>query len=218
MSLSAVAEAGAPSPTTYSCVVLSRKKQSPDAPVTPEPLEPEVDRVAGKGRPTPKRKDQVAAQRRPLVDDGRAATREQKQARRLARTQAREGMMRGEERYLSGRDKGPERRFMRDCVDSRRNVGEILLPAMLFIIVLSLIPTGWAYVAFFGLAYALIVGGIVDSVLLWRRVKRRVIENFGAEPSKGSKSYVIMRAFQMRMSRVPRPQVNRGDEVVARRR
>lgn len=196
--------------------MLSRKK-TPAEPVAPSTPEPDPALAVGKGRPTPKRKDQVAAQRRPLVDNGRAASREQKQARREARTKAREGMMRGEERFLAERDKGPVRRYMRDCVDSRRNVGELLLPAMLLIILLSLIPTSWAYLAFFGLAYSLIVAGIVDSVMLWRRTKRRVIETFGEEPGKGSKSYVVMRAFQMRMSRVPRPQVNRGDPVVVRR-
>ena len=41
---------------------------------------------------------------------------------------------------------------------------------------------------------------------------KAIVEKFGQEPPKGSASYAIMRSFQMRISRVPRPQVARGDK------
>lgn len=195
--------------------MLSRKKPQP-VPADPEPIEVEP-RPGSKGRPTPKRRDQEAARRRPLVDDGKAATAAQKARRKEARAKAREGMMRGDERYLGPRDRGPMRRFLRDSVDSRWNIGEVLLPCMLVILALTVVPTAWAQSAMFFLAYGLIMFGILDTVLLWRRTKRRAIEAFGEEPGKGSAMYVAMRAFQMRMSRVPRAQLKRGDPVVPRR-
>lgn len=200
--------------------MLSRKKQSPVTEAEPvAPSDDASDRrgPAPKGRPTPKRREQEARRRRPLVDNGRAATAEQRARVKAERAKARQGMLRGDDRYLGARDRGPVKRFLRDTVDARRNIGEYLLPLMLIILALSMLQTTWAQLGVFVLAYGLILVGVVDAVLLWRRTKRRVIEVFGEEPPKGSASYVVIRAFQMRMSRVPRPQVKRGDPVVPRR-
>jgi len=65
----------------------------------------------------------------------------------------------------------------------------------------------------FAAAYGLILVGLVDSILLWRRTKAKIPEVFGEEAPRGSASYVVLRAFQMRMSRVPRPAVERGAEL-----
>ena len=131
------------------------------------------------------------------------------------RARAREGMMRGEERYLMERDRGPERRFLRDAVDVRWNIGEILLPAMIIILAVSLLPFDWTRTLFL-LAYAVMIFGLLDSWLLWRRTRTRFVEAFGREPGRGSAWYVMLRSFQMRMSRVPRPAVQRGDALTRR--
>ena len=167
----------------------------------------------GKGRPTPKRRDAEAANRRPLVGAATSKTPESKAKARAARAQAREAMLRGEERYLSERDKGPERRFLRDSVDVRLSIGEFLLPVMVTVLALSLLPIGWARTASFFLAYGLMLFAIIDSWLLWRKVKARFVDEFGHLPGRGSASYVVLRAFQMRGSRIPRPAVRRGDEL-----
>ena len=73
------------------------------------------------------------------------------------RLDSREAMLRGEERYLPERDKGPERRFLRDMVDRRINVGEFLLPAMIIILGLSLLPMRWAQTGTFVAAYGLLL-------------------------------------------------------------
>lgn len=39
------------------------------------------------------------------------------------------------------------------------------------------------------------------------------MEGFGDGPGRGSVMYVVMRAFQMRRSRMPRPAIARGAEV-----
>lgn len=192
----------------------SRKSPREPAPKQAPAGEP---RPGAKNRPTPKRKEREAANRRPLVPDTKGATSEQKSRRREARSRAREGMLSGDERYLGPRDRGPVRRYLRDTVDARWNIGEVLLPAMLVILALSFVQAPWARVGVFVVAYGLILVGVLDAALLWRRTKGKVVEHFGEEPARGSATYVILRAFQMRMSRVPRPQVARGDEVRPRR-
>lgn len=179
-----------------------------------EPVDPA--RPGGKGRPTPKRRDAERANRRPLVVDKKAMSAEQKAKVRADRAKVREAMLNGEERYLPARDRGPERRFLRDAVDRRWNIGEILLPAMIAVLAVSLLPFAWARGGTFLVAYALMLFGIIDCWLLWRRTKARFTQAFGEEPGKGSAWYVVLRAFQMRGSRIPRPAVSRGDELVRR--
>ncbi|MGB5951872.1 MAG: DUF3043 domain-containing protein [Ornithinimicrobium sp.] len=190
-----------------------------DAPATPESAEPEAAAQvsAGKGRPTPKRRDSEAARRRPLVVDTRSlskdARREEKRKRQIGRARAREGMLQGDQKYLALRDRGPQRRYLRDAVDRRWNIGEILLPTMLLILAASLVRVSGVQLMMFAAAYGLIIFGLVDAVLLWRRTKVAYIDEFQTEPPRGSASYVVLRSFQMRRSRVPRAQVGRGDPL-----
>jgi hypothetical protein len=173
--------------------------------------EPPIDRPGAKGRPTPKRREQEALNKRPLiVTDRKAAQATDKTARREAMARQRAGMMAGEERYLPVRDKGPRRRFIRDSVDVRWNIGEFMLPVMLLVLLLSFIRTTWTLLAVFVLVYGLILVAIGDAVLSWRRIRRRIEDKFG-QAEKGDAWYAIMRAFQMRRTRMPKPQVARGD-------
>ncbi|MFM1783771.1 MAG: hypothetical protein RLZZ579_48, partial [Actinomycetota bacterium] len=69
----------------------------------------------GKGKPTPSRKEREKARKKPLVGDrSKEARRAEKEKVRIQRQQIREGMMAGDERYLSARDKGPQRKLARD--------------------------------------------------------------------------------------------------------
>lgn len=172
-------------------------------------------RPGGKGRPTPRRKDVEAANRRPLVVDKKAMTAEQKAKLREDRARAREAMMSGDEKHLPERDKGPERRFLRDAVDVRWNVGEILLPLMLILLAVSVVPLPWEVVRAWSFlaVYGLMLYAVLDCFMLWRRTKKRFVAEFGKEPPRGAAWYVVLRAFQMRMSRIPRPAVERGAEL-----
>lgn len=168
------------------------------------------ERPGAKNRPTPKRRDQEAANKRPLiVTDRKVAGKVDKTARRAAQAKSRAGMMAGDERYLSARDKGPRRKFIRDSVDGRWNVGEFLLPVMLLVLLLSLLRTPWALLAVFVLVYGLIAVSIIDAVLMWRRTRKKVEARFGPA-QKGEGFYAFMRAFQMRRTRMPKPGVTRG--------
>jgi len=168
-------------------------------------------RPGAKNRPTPKRREQEALNKRPLiVTDRKAATKQDKTARREAMAKQRAGMMTGDEKYLPARDKGPRRRFIRDTVDARWNIGEFMLPIMLLVLLLSFVRTNWALLLVFVLVYGLILVAIGDALLMWRRTRRKMEDKFGAA-GKGDAWYAIMRAFQMRRTRMPKPQVARGE-------
>ena len=125
----------------------------------------------------------------------------------------REAMVTGDDKHLPPRDKGPVRRYIRDTVDVRRNLGELLLPLMLAVLVLSLFAGTWATYVFLGV-YLLILVAVLDSYLLWRRTKPKVLAKFGEDTNlRGLGMYQAMRGFQMRRTRMPRPQVERGAKV-----
>ncbi|EWT00580.1 membrane protein [Intrasporangium oryzae NRRL B-24470] len=168
------------------------------------------ERPGAKNRPTPKRRDQEAANKRPLiVTDRKVARSTDKVARREAMAKQRAGMLAGDDRYLPVRDKGPRRRFIRDSVDARWNIGEFMLPVMLLVLLLSFVKTSWALLSVFVLVYGLILVAVVDAFLMWRRTRRKVEAKFGSA-QKGDAMYAVMRAFQMRRTRMPKPVVARG--------
>jgi hypothetical protein len=195
-------------------VRVRRKQSAPEPPATPS--------GPGKNRPTPKRREAEAARRQPLVPSGRASggkgqSKAARQAARLERMHARERMMAGDERYLAARDRGPVKRFVRDAVDARWNVGEFVLPVMLLVLFFSWVGTSLQarnpqiYTLVFAVTYAVVVASALDAYLLTRRLKREVAAKFGPDAwERGTTMYGAMRAFQIRRTRVPKPQVARG--------
>ena len=186
-------------------MALLRNKQSKN----PEPaLSPEAAPGESKGRATPKRKDAEAANKRPLVPvDRRAAGRDAKSQQREARARQYQAMKAGDERYLPAKDKGPERRYVRDHVDARWNIAEYFLPIALVFFVVMIVTTGRdAAISFVILAalYALVLIAVVDAVIMWFGLKKRLRAKFGEVP-KGTAFYAVLRAFQLRRSRMPKP-------------
>lgn len=169
------------------------------------------DTPVGKGRPTPTRKEREAALRQPLVPKDRRLAAKQNRAKLNAeRERARVGMANGEEKYLTARDKGPQRRYARDFVDARFSVGEILMPVLVLVILTWFFPIVAEYALYSVWVVVLIV--IADSIVLGFQLKRRLIEKFGADRlERGVRVYAAMRAAQMRFMRVPKPQVKRGE-------
>jgi hypothetical protein len=201
--------------------VFGRSKAAPAPPADQE----RADSGPGKNRPTPKRREVEAARKQPLVPAARTSTRlkgaEGKAARQAARQErmrSRELMMAGDERHLTSRDRGPARRFARDTVDSRWNVGELLLPVMLVVLMLSFVGNAArsqnqiVYTAVLAFTYGVVVLAVLDAFLMTRRLKRTLLEKFGpATQVRGIGRYAAMRAFQIRRTRIPRPIAKRGD-------
>ena len=167
---------------------------------------------AKKGQPTPSRKEQEQARIRPLVGD---RSKEAKQAERHRireeRNKAREGMMAGDERYLTLRDRGPQRKYVRDLVDARFTAGEMVLPG-LFIVVLATFIDSYAVQLITLFAMWGLFGIVaIDAWFVSRIVKKRVAAKFGADRVEGGLAwYAAMRSIQMRPMRLPKARVKRG--------
>jgi hypothetical protein len=185
-----------------------RKKQAEDPAPPPRTY---VPREGAKNRPTPKRRDQEAARKRPLVPNDRKAARQHaREQRRRAAAMQHQAMLSGDESHLPARDRGTVKRFIRDYVDARWNVGEWLLPIMLVTLVVSYIRPTQTTLALSLMLYLLVLFAIGDSLLTWRRIKKQLGARHSPDELRGGGFYTFMRTFQLRRWRMPRPQVARG--------
>jgi hypothetical protein len=175
----------------------------------------EKENATGKGRPTPSRKEQEKLRKKPLVGDkSKEAKRIEKERVREQRAKIREGMMSGDERYLTSRDRGAQRKLVRDLVDTRFTTGELVLPALVVVVLVTFIDS--VEVQFYALVamWALFLAVAFDAFMHGIRVKKRLIERFGADKvEKGVRWYAAMRSIQMRSLRIPKPQVKRGEKI-----
>lgn len=166
-----------------------------------------------KGRPTRKRKE---AQVKPGASLAPALTKEQKKAQRaelrIKRLAQRDAFMRGEEHALPARDRGPVRRFVRNYVDSRVNIGEYFLPVILIVLLLSMTRNQNVALLSILLMYLTLIIAIIDGYLLGRRVKKKAMTKFPNESTKGLAMYAFLRSTQMRRMRAPKPLVKRGEK------
>lgn len=198
------------------------KKNRPAEDVTPQPVPevaPELDHTADprrKSGPTPRRSEVVASNKVPLVaNDRRAAAKAQRAEMRKQRDLEYQAMLSGDERNLPYRDKGPVKRFVRDWVDARRNLGEIFLFfALAMMVVLFITP----YVASDAITvilmlflYGVVLVTIADGFLLWRKLRKALVAKFGDDVDlKAQRWYAVTRAYQIRRARLPKPQVKHG--------
>ena len=194
--------------------MLGRSKSEPvTTPSTPDHGEGVVLTKDGKkGRPTPKRRDQQALRRQPLVPENRkvakSASRDEQRKSRVAQ---REAMARGDESALMPRDRGEVKRYIRHHVDARLRVGEVVLPLMLIILIGSVVlPSNVLKTNGLLVVWAIAVVSVIDVAFMWRRLKKRIVDATGEAPPPRAWWYAGMRAFQMRFTRMPKPQVPRG--------
>jgi hypothetical protein len=173
------------------------------------------DGVSGKGHATPTRKEKEAARKRPLVSSDRTAARKQaREQMQLQRDRARVGLANGEEKYLPIRDRGPQKRYVRDYVDARFSVGEVLIPVMFLVIILTFFPQPEVQVIGIAALWGFFVIAIADAVILGFLLNRKLAAKFGADRVEKVRWYAGMRAMQLRLMRLPKPQVKRGQYPV----
>ena len=165
----------------------------------------------GKGRPTPSRRERELARQRPLVPkDRKQAARDSRVAQQQEREKARLGMAAGDDRFLPARDKGPQRRWVRDYVDARLSVGEFLLPFMVVVLVLTFLPVPTLQLYAMLVVWVYLAISILDVVILGFVLRRKLAARFGAgNVQKGFAFYAAMRTLQLRQLRLPKPQVKR---------
>ena len=196
----------------------SKNKEAAKEPVdTPdkaskEPAESKA--AAGKGRPTPKRKDAQAQNLHPLVPADRKASRKAAKVRMRERENAEyEAMRTGDINNMPKSERLPWRVYIRDYVDARFNIGEFFIPVAFGIIAVSIILSATiqnAYASIIPLIvmYAYLVAIIADIALMWHALKKKLIAKYGeACVAKGTRSasYAWSRAIQIRRWRIPKP-------------
>jgi hypothetical protein len=200
--------AGNLKPTSKQGLIVAKTSQSASASPADDDLDSEG--VPTKGHATPTRKEREAARKRPLVagnsPEARKAARTTSQAQR---ERARVGMQNGEERYLPVRDRGPQKRYVRDYIDARWSVGELAIPLLVVLLVASVFGPQVQEVVTFGL-YAYLAIVVIDVLLLGRRLKNALGEKHGDTRVEKIQWYAAMRTIQFRLLRLPKPQVKRG--------
>jgi hypothetical protein len=171
----------------------------------------EKNPIAPKGHATPTRKEREAQRKRPLVGgrtpEARALSKDQQRAQR---ERARVGMANGEEKYLQIRDRGPQKRFIRDFVDSRWSIGELVIPVLGVVVITTLILPTTQTVGTIAL-YGFIVLVVIDLVVLTVMLRRAMTAKFGVGKVDRVGLYAATRSIQLRPMRLPKPQVKRGD-------
>ena len=173
-----------------------------------------AENADGKGRPTPSRKQAEAERKERLKASSSGATRKGRAssaaATRAERSATRKRIVAGDERVLAPRDRGPEKRYARDLVDSRHTVGEYFLYIAIAILILGIVPVPALRLVANAFLVLVVLGLIVDSVLIRRRVTRAVATKFPDGDLDGIARYAMMRGMVTRRMRVPKPQVKRG--------
>jgi hypothetical protein len=169
---------------------------------------PDNSTVIGKGRPTPSRKEREAANKRPLVGNKSKEAREAERERQKAeREKARKLAIAGDDRYLLARDRGPQRKILRDVLDNRYTLIEGLMPMMiLFLIVTSFTPTTAQNIITLVMILALLTVS-VEALVISRKATEVIREKLGADIKlqRGNYFYLVTRGIQPRPLRLPKP-------------
>ncbi|WAJ47765.1 DUF3043 domain-containing protein [Mycobacterium sp. Aquia_216] len=208
----------APATSDAASDAASRAARRTDPKGRPTPKREAARRNAKKGpvAPAPKTAAEARARRKTLA--GPKLSREERKAERTAgrarMTDRRERMLAGDEAYLLPRDQGPIRRYVRDVVDSRRNVLGLFMPSTLALLfVMFAVPQLQLFISPAMLVITVVMG--IDGVILGRKVSKLVDAKFPSNTESRWKLglYAAGRASQMRRMRAPRPQVERGSRV-----
>jgi DUF3043 family protein len=205
--------------STPSKVGADSSESAAPAPADSEQSQPK--RTAGKGRPTPKRREAEGRRRGPAAPPPRTqreaarlakANRPSKEDRRRLAEERRARMAAGDERYLMPRDRGPVKAYIRDVVDSRPHIMGLFMPLAL-VVVLSLlvpVPAAQQYLSLFSLVALATM--IIEGIFLGVSITRKAREKFPDEQISALATgwYAFTRASQLRKMRIPKPRVERG--------
>lgn len=168
-----------------------------------------------KNKPTPKRKDAQASRKVNALAPAttKEGRKQQKELSKAARAEARLAYMRGEEKALPARDRGPAKRWVRNYIDSRRTIGEYFMPLIFGVLVLTVIPNKYVQLLAIISMYVVMLYTFVSGFFMTRKIRKEVEARFPNESSKGVGMYGFLRSTQMRRMRAPSPQVKRGDTI-----
>ncbi|EOM78181.1 DUF3043 domain-containing protein [Rhodococcus rhodnii] len=192
--------------------------------------EPSTAATAGKGRPTPSRREAEGRRRGPVAPPpmtskeararrkaNRGSKDERKAAaasRRAEAAERRSKMLAGDEAYMLPRDKGPVRGYVRDIIDARRNLVGMFMPLALVLIMAMFVSPALQAIVTLGMLI-MMVFMVVEGIYLGYHVNNRVRARFPDTPDGGFKLgwYAFVRASQIRKLRAPSPRVRPGDAI-----
>ncbi|MGO4956476.1 DUF3043 domain-containing protein [Luteococcus sp. Sow4_B9] len=177
---------------------------------------PEASAPAGEPTATAVRHPQKKGVRTPTRAEAEAARRERlhptlspKEAKKAQRKAEREARY----RQLEAADNSPERRLVRDHVDSQITFTEYTIPIMLVIMVVSLwfsrslVAQQLTSLAMMGIFLI----WIVNITLRWQSFKK-LAQSRGLNPKqRGLMMYMINRMMTIRSLRRPEPRIKRGE-------
>ena len=203
--------------------VFGSKKET-EAELTPEEITPALPKGQSprKGTPTPKRKHVEAAHRRPIIADRRALSRSEKRALRAedrAKSDAlwqkeQQAMKTGDERNMPAAHAGPVRKFARDYLDARTNIGVGFMP-MAAVLLISILIQGFnpqLFIYMTAVVYAFFILMIADSAWAVRNARTLAEYKFGEDRIARRFTWqMFTRTFYIRRWRLPSPQVKRGE-------
>ena len=169
----------------------------------------------GKGRPTPTRKEAEAAAkaRARAPRDKREAGRKQREFRAEESRKIRQGMKSGDEKYFLPRDKGRVRRFIRDYVDRRFSIVEMVIPLMIVGLLLGYTGNSALVQASSLVLLATVLFVVTDMFVLRFRIRRELRTRFPDESLKGTTYYALTRSMQMKFMRLPKARVKIGQAL-----
>jgi len=167
-----------------------------------------VTKNSGKGRPTPSRKNQEAANRKPLVGNkSKEAMVAARAKQREDSSKARQAMHSGDERYLLARDRGPQRKIARDVIDNRYTLIEGLMPLMVLFLLITSVTNDQARNIITLVMIVALFTVTIEVSLLQRQIKAKVKDKLGSatKVQKGTWFYTFTRGMQPRPLRIPKP-------------
>ncbi len=114
---------------------------------------------------------------------------------------------------MNEREAAPEKELLRDYVDSRFNIGEFVLPALVVILALTFLNTVFPFVTYITtvLMYVFLLVAVIDVFLMWRGFKKVLAERLPRATTRGLFMYGMNRCIQIRRFRIPPPRVKRGE-------
>ena len=166
------------------------------------------NKPAGKGRPTPTRREREKANFKPIVGDRSKEARAAARAKSTeANRKARQAMMAGDERYLLSRDKGPQRKIARDFLDSKITFIELLMPIMVVFLFVSSIEERSFRELLANIMFGAIIIAFLEVTIMNFFAVRQIKAKLGSDTKiqRGTWWYMLMRGLQPRPMRIPKP-------------
>lgn len=112
-------------------------------------------------------------------------------------------------------ERSPGRELARNYVDTRWTVNEFLFPIMILLMAASMATMANQAVSSYILlsTWVLIAVGIIQGYVMWRGMKKLLLQRHPGASTKGLAMYMFSRSIMIRRFRNPGPVIKRGDPI-----